>query len=71
MYGLIGRIKAQPGKRAALAAILLGSTSSMPGCLNYIVAEDLADPDSLIVTDAWDSKQSQPTRSGCLRCRRR
>ena len=58
MYGMIGRIKAQPGKRAALAAILLDCTGAMPGCLSYIVADDMADPDTLIVTEAWDSKQS-------------
>ena len=58
MYGLIGRIKATPGKRAALAAILLEGTGTMPGCLNYVVAEDLADPDTLVVTEVWDSKQS-------------
>jgi len=58
MYGMIGRIKAHPGKRAELAAILLEGTGTMPGCLNYVVAEDLADPDTLVVTEAWDSKQS-------------
>lgn len=58
MYGMIGRIKAQPGKRAELAAILLEGTGTMPGCRNYVVAEDLADPDTLVVTEAWDSKQS-------------
>jgi len=58
MYGMIARIKAQPGKRVALAAALLEDTGSMPGCLNYVVAEDMADPDTLVVTEAWDSKQS-------------
>jgi quinol monooxygenase YgiN len=58
MYGMIARIKAQPGKRSALAAILLDGTGHMPGCLSYIVAEDMADADTLIVTEAWDSKQS-------------
>lgn len=58
MYGMIGRIRAQPGKRAELAAILLEGTGTMPGCLNYVVAEDVADPDSLVVTEVWDSKQS-------------
>jgi len=58
MYGMIGRIKAQPGKRAELAAILLDGTGTMPGCLSYIVADDMADPDTLVVTEAWESKQS-------------
>lgn len=58
MYGMIGRIKAQPGKRAELAAILLEGTAAMPGCLSYVVAEDMADPDTLVVTEAWGSKAS-------------
>ena len=57
MYGMIARIKAQPGKRAELAAILLEGTGTMPGCLSYIVAEDTAEPDTLVVTEAWESKQ--------------
>jgi quinol monooxygenase YgiN len=58
MYGMIGRIKAQPGKRAELAAILLEGTGTMPGCLSYVVAEEMADADTLIVTEAWDNRQS-------------
>ena len=34
MYGLIGKMRAQPGQRDALVAILLAGTSSMPGCLS-------------------------------------
>jgi quinol monooxygenase YgiN len=58
MYGLIGQIKATPGKRAELAAILLDGTSAMPGCLSYVIAEDIADADALWITEVWDSKQS-------------
>ena len=58
MYGLIGQLKAVPGKRAELAAILLEGTSAMPGCLSYIIAEDTADADALWITEVWDSKQS-------------
>ncbi|WP_205412253.1 putative quinol monooxygenase [Sphingomonas crusticola] len=58
MYGLIGRMKATPGKRAELAAILLEGTGAMPGCLSYIVAEDTADADALWITEVWDSQQS-------------
>jgi quinol monooxygenase YgiN len=58
MYGLIGRIKAASGRRAELAAILLEGTGEMPGCLSYVVAEDVADPDALWVTEVWDSKDS-------------
>jgi quinol monooxygenase YgiN len=58
MYGMIGKMKAKPGQRAALAAILGAGTGAMPGCLAYIVAEDLADADALWITEMWDSKAS-------------
>lgn len=58
MYGLIGRMKAAPGKRAELAAILLEGTDAMPGCLSYIVAEDPEDADALWITEVWDSVES-------------
>jgi quinol monooxygenase YgiN len=58
MYGLIGQMKAAPGKRAELAAILLEGTGTMPGCLSYVVAEDAADVDALWITEVWDSKKS-------------
>ena len=58
MYGLIGRMRAVPGQRAALAAILLEGTSAMPGCLSYVIAEDPADADALWVTEVWDSAAS-------------
>ena len=58
MYGLIGRMKAQPGQRDALAAILLEGTDAMPGCLSYIVARDPADADALWITEVWDSADS-------------
>ena len=58
MYGLIGRMKAVPGQRDALAAILLEGTDAMPGCLSYIVARDPADADALWITEVWDSADS-------------
>ena len=58
MYGLIGKIKTQPGQRDAFAAILLQGTKSMPGCLSYIIAHDNTDPDALWVTEVWDSAAS-------------
>jgi len=53
MYGLIGMIKAQAGKRDELAAILLAGTREMPGCLSYLVANDPQDRDALWVTEVW------------------
>lgn len=58
MYGLIGKMKAVPGQRDALAALLLGGTGAMPGNLVYIVAEDAADADGLWITEVWSDKKS-------------
>lgn len=58
MHGLIGKMSATPGQRDALIAILLEGTHEMPGCLSYIVAKDLKDPDALWITEVWDSKES-------------
>lgn len=58
MYGLIGKMRAQPGQRDALIAILLEGTAAMPGCLNYGIAKDKADPDALWITETWDSQAS-------------
>jgi quinol monooxygenase YgiN len=58
MYGLIGKIVAVPEKRDELTAILLEGTSSMPGCLSYIVAKDASDANAIWVTEVWDSKES-------------
>lgn len=58
MYGLIGKLTAKPGQRDLLQAILLESTRDMPGCLNYIIAQDQADADALWVTEVWNSEAS-------------
>ena len=58
MYGLIGKMKAVPGRRDDLAAILLAGVSAMPGCLSYIVARDPLDADALWVTEVWESAAS-------------
>lgn len=58
MYGLIGRIRCVPGQRDALASILIEGTAAMPGCTAYVVAADASDPDSLWVTEVWDSPES-------------
>ncbi|WP_296612761.1 putative quinol monooxygenase [Sphingomonas sp.] len=57
MYGMLGRMKAVPGKRDELLALLLESSAGMPGCLSYIVAKDATDSDAIWITEAWDSKE--------------
>ncbi|HEU4987216.1 MAG TPA: putative quinol monooxygenase [Rhizobiaceae bacterium] len=58
MFGLIGKMKAQPQKRDALLQILLTGTGSMPGCLSYIIAKDPSDADALWITEVWDNEAS-------------
>lgn len=58
MHGLIGRMRAQPGQRDALLAILLEGTGGMPGCQSYVVARDPADADAIWITEVWDSRAS-------------
>jgi len=57
LFGLIGKMKAQPGKRAALIALLTRGTADMPGCLAYIVAEDAKDEDGIWITEVWRTRQ--------------
>lgn len=56
LYGLIGQLKAVPGKRAELVAILLEASAAMEGNLLYLVAEDLADPDAIWITEVWRTR---------------
>lgn len=58
MYGLIGKIVAVEGKRQELATILIEGVGGMPGCLSYVVAEDVEDQNALWVTEVWDSEAS-------------
>lgn len=56
VYGLIGQMMATPGKRGELIAILLGGTRNMPGNLVYLIAEDIADPDAIWITEVWATR---------------
>ena len=58
MYGLIGKMTAQPGKREALTAILVKGVSGMPGCLSYVVANDPQLPEVIWITEVWESKEA-------------
>ena len=58
MYGIIGKIIAQDGKRDELIAILLAGTRDMPGCISYVIAEDSSDSNALWITEVWDSQDS-------------
>lgn len=56
MYGLIVKITATHGKRPELSRILSSSAANMPGCLSYVVAEDPASPNTLWITETWESR---------------
>lgn len=58
MHGLIGRMRARPGQRDALIAILLEGTGAMPGCLSYVVAKDPVEADAIWITEIWDNRAS-------------
>ncbi|MBN8607801.1 MAG: antibiotic biosynthesis monooxygenase [Caulobacterales bacterium] len=58
MYGVIGKMRAQPGQRDALVAILLEGVDSMPGCRSYVIAHDPTDADAVWITEAWDNAES-------------
>lgn len=58
MFGLIGKLRCQPGMRSPLIAILNEGTSAMPGCLSYVAAEDEADADVIWITETWDNAES-------------
>lgn len=57
-YGLIGQMIAQPGQRAALAAILSEGTGAMPGNIAYLVGEDSANPDAIWIVELWSDKDA-------------
>ena len=71
MFGLIGKMRAQPGRRGELMEILLAATGSMPGCLSYVVAEDAADADVIWITEGWRTKQATRRRCPCRQSRPR
>ncbi len=58
MFGLIGKMMTVPGQRDAFVDILLQGTTTMPGCLSYVVAKDPADENALWITEVWKDKAS-------------
>ncbi|NUR04205.1 MAG: antibiotic biosynthesis monooxygenase [Streptomyces sp.] len=58
-YGYIGSMKTQPGKRDDVVAILLSGADSLRelGCRSYVVGLAADDPDTIVVTEVWESKE--------------
>jgi quinol monooxygenase YgiN len=57
-YGYIGSKRAKPGRRDEVAAILLSGADGLraAGCLLYVVNVADADPDTIWVYEAWQSR---------------
>lgn len=59
MYGLFGKITAQPGQRDTLLGYLLNAANSMrelDGCYLYVVSSAPDDPDGIWVYEVWKSQ---------------
>lgn len=56
VYGLIGQMMVADGKRDLVIAALLEGTRDMPGNLAYLIAEDIEDPNSIWITEVWQTK---------------
>lgn len=59
-YGLFGKLTAKPGKGNELAAILIESANAKPpmkGCLQYLVGRDPDNPDVVLVSEVWETKE--------------
>lgn len=59
MYGLFGKMRAQPGQREVLIGHLLRAADmlrDLESCLLYIINSDPTDPDGIWVTEVWQSQ---------------
>ncbi|PRY02736.1 putative quinol monooxygenase [Allonocardiopsis opalescens] len=58
-YGYIGSMRARPGRRDEVVAILLSGSDGLraAGCRLYLVARAADDPDTIWVTEVWESRE--------------
>lgn len=58
-HGYIGSMKTKPGKRDEVVAILLDAAHGLRdhGCRSYVVGLAADDPDTIVVTELWESKE--------------
>lgn len=59
MYLLHGKLTAKAGHRDELADLLIKSTKqgTLNGCRLYAISKDANDPNSVYITEIWDSKE--------------
>ncbi|MEU8301269.1 putative quinol monooxygenase [Micromonospora sp. NPDC048909] len=57
-YGYFGSMRARPGQRAEVVAILLEGVDGLRtvGCHLYAVGASETDPDLILVSEIWESK---------------
>ena len=55
-WGLLGRMKAKPGKRDELIATLQESSRDVPGKLVYLIQLEIGDPDAFWINEVWRDK---------------
>lgn len=59
-YGLTGKFFAAEGKGDELAAILMEAANLMKsadGCCIYVVGQDAGNPDTICISEVWESKE--------------
>lgn len=60
MYGLSGKMVAQPGQRDKLIDLLLTSAKSlqeMDGCYLYTINEVVGEPDAIWINEVWRGQE--------------
>lgn len=55
-FGLLGRMRSVPGKRAELIAHLQHSSRQVPGKLVYLIQLEQDDPEAFWINEVWESK---------------
>ncbi|SNX55652.1 quinol monooxygenase YgiN [Streptomyces sp. TLI_55] len=62
-YGYIGSMKAKPGHRAEVVAVLVAGAEGLrkAGCHLYVVTESATDADTVWVSEVWESKEHHDT----------
>jgi quinol monooxygenase YgiN len=60
MYGLFGKMKAQPSQRDALMGHLqngLNALNELDGCYVYVIGSDPDDADGIWISEVWRSRE--------------
>ncbi|MDG2001931.1 MAG: antibiotic biosynthesis monooxygenase [Novosphingobium sp.] len=55
-FGLLGNMRAVPGKRDELIAALQDSSRDVPGKLVYLIQLEQDDPDAFWINEVWETK---------------